>query len=213
MAFEFRGRPMLKSIGTTLITGMITVLPIALTIYLLYWLAFSSDRVLGGVLQWALPRVVYFPGLGTIAGLIIVFLVGLLMKAVLVRQLFSLGEGILYRLPIIKSIYSAIRDLFDFFSPKKEGFGRVVIVNVNEMEMIGFITQEDPARLPDSFKNTDSVLVYLPMSYMIGGFTLLIPKEDIKPCHMDMDEAMRFVLTAGITGKKDGKSNKKVANA
>jgi len=204
---------MFKSIGTTLITGMITVLPIALTIYLLYWLAVSSERVLGGMLQWALPRVVYFPGLGTITGLILVFLVGLLMKAVLVRQVFALGEGIVYRLPIIKSIYSAIRDLFDFFSPKKEGFGRVVVVSVNDMEMIGFITQEDPARLPESFRNTDRVLVYIPMSYMIGGFTLLISRQDIRPCKMDMDEAMRFVLTAGITGKKDSKSKKKAVAA
>ena len=194
---------MFKSIGTTLITGLITVLPIVLTLYLLYWLAVTSEQVMGGALQWALPKVVYFPGLGTIAGLILVFLVGLLMKAVLIRQLFTFGESILYRVPIIKSIYRAIRDLFDFFSPKKEHFGRVVIVTVNNMEMVGFITQEDPERLPESLRNPDSVLVYLPMSYMIGGFTLLIPKKDIKPCQMNMDEAMRFVLTAGITGQSN----------
>ena len=110
---------------------------------------------------------------------------------------------------VSREIYRAIRDLFDFFSPKKEHFGRVVIVAVNNMEMVGFITQEDPARLPESLRNPDSVLVYLPMSYMIGGFTLLIPKKDIKPCQMNMDEAMRFVLTAGITGQSNasGKTN------
>ena len=203
---------MFKSIGTTLLTGFITVLPIVLTLYLLYWMAITSEEVMGGVLQWALPRVIYFPGLGTIAGLILIFLVGLLMKAVLVRQLFTFGEGILYRLPIIKSIYSAIRDLFDFFSPKKEHFGRVVIVSVNGMEMIGFITQEDPDRLPESLRNPDSALVYIPMSYMIGGFTLLIPKEDIKPCQMNMDEAMRFVLTAGITGQNSAGGKGKAAS-
>ena len=192
---------MFKSIGTTLVTGLITVLPIVLTLYLLYWLVVTSERFMGGVLQWALPKVFYFPGLGTIAGLVLVFFVGLLMKAVLVRQIFAFGEGLVYRLPIIKTIYSAIRDLFEFFSPKKEQFDRVVIVNVNDMEMIGFITQDDPERLPESFRNPDSVLVYIPMSYMIGGFTLLIPKRDIKPCQMNMEEAMRFVLTAGITGK------------
>jgi len=194
---------MFKSIGTTLLTGIITVLPIVLTLYLLYWLALTSEEVMGGILQWALPRIIYFPGLGTIAALLLVFLIGFLMKAVLVRQLFAFGEGIVYRLPIIKSIYSAIRDLFDFFSPKKEHFGRVVIITVNNMEMIGFITQEDPARMPESLRNPDSVLVYLPMSYMVGGFTLLIPKQDIKPCQMNMDEAMRFVLTAGITGQSN----------
>ena len=203
---------MFKSIGTTLLTGIITVLPIVLTLYLLYWLAITSEDVMGGVLQWALPKVVYFPGLGTIAGLIIVFLVGLLMKAVLVRQLFTFGEGIVYRVPILKSVYSAIRDLFDFFSPKKEHFGRVVIVKVNGMEMIGFITQENPERLPESLRNPDSVLVYLPMSYMIGGFTLLIHKDDMKPCHMNMDEAMRFVLTAGITGQNAAGGKGKAAS-
>jgi len=203
---------MFKSIGTTLLTGIITVLPIVLTLYLLYWLAITSEDVMGGVLQWALPQVIYFPGLGTIAGLIIVFLVGLLMKAVLVRQLFTFGEGIVYRVPILKSVYSAIRDLFDFFSPKKEHFGRVVIVKVNGMEMIGFITQENPERLPESLRNPDSVLVYLPMSYMIGGFTLLIHKDDMKPCQMNMDEAMRFVLTAGITGQNNAGGKGKAAS-
>ena len=77
--------------------------------------------------------------------------------------------------------------------------------------MIGFITQEDPERLPPSLRNPDSVLVYLPMSYMIGGFTLLIPKDDIKPCQMSMDEAMRFVLTAGITGQSNSGAKNKAA--
>jgi uncharacterized membrane protein len=126
----------------------------------------------------------------------------------LIRQLFSFGEEILYRLPIIKSIYRAIRDLLDFFSPKKENFGRVVIVSVNGMEMIGFITQENPERLPESLRRSDSVLVYIPMSYMIGGFTLLIPQQDIKPCQMNMDEAMRFVLTAGIAGNSSASVRK-----
>jgi uncharacterized membrane protein len=194
---------MFKSIGKTLLTGFITVLPIVLTIYLLYWLTVSSEQVMGTALRWALPEVVYFPGLGTIVGLVLVFFIGLLMKAVLVRQLFSFSEEILLHLPIIKTVYRAIRDLFDFFTPKKEQFGRVVTVNFNGMEIIGFITQEDPQKLPESFRDRDSVLVYIPMSYMIGGFTFLIPKADIKPCKMNMDEAMRFALTAGITGKSD----------
>jgi uncharacterized membrane protein len=195
---------MFKSIGTTLLTGFITLVPVVLTIYLLFWLAVSSEQVMGGALRWLLPNAFYFPGLGMIAGLVLVFFVGLLMKAIFVRQLFTLGEQILYKLPLIKTIYRVMRDLFDFFSPKKEGFGQVVIVNLHDMEMIGFITQEDMERLPETFRNPGRVLVYIPMSYMVGGFTLLIPRENIKPCKMSMDEAMRFVLTAGITGKNTG---------
>ena len=195
---------MLKSFGTTLLTGFITLLPVVLTIYLLFWLAISSEQVMGGALRWMLPNAFYFPGLGMIGGIVVVFFVGLLMKAIFIRQLFALGEKILYQLPLIKTIYRIMRDLFDFFSPKKEGFGQVVIVNLNDMEMIGFITQEDMERLPESFRNPDRALVYIPMSYMVGGFTLLIPRQNIRPCKMSMDEAMRFVLTAGITGKNTG---------
>jgi uncharacterized membrane protein len=192
---------MFKSISKTLLTGFITLLPVVLTIYLLYWLAVSSENIMGGALRWLLPDASYFPGMGMVAGLLVVFLVGLLMKAILVRQVFALGEQILYRLPLIKTVYRAIRDLFDFFSPKKEGLGQVVAVTYNGMEMIGFITQDDPQRLPESFREQDKVLVYLPMSYMIGGFTLFIPREHVRPLKMSMEEAMRFALTAGITGQ------------
>lgn len=192
---------MFKSIGKTLLTGFITLLPIILTIYLLYWLAVSSEKVMGSALRWFLPDASYFPGLGMIAGLVLVFIVGLLMKAILVRQLFAFGEQILYRLPLIKTVYRAIRDLFDFFSPKEEEFGQVVAVTYKGMEVIGFITQTDQQRLPESFREQDKVLVFVPMSYMIGGFTVFIPREHVRPVKMTKEEAMRFALTAGITGK------------
>ncbi len=194
---------MFKSISKTLLTGFITLLPIVLTIYLLYWLAVSSENVMGGALRWLLPDAIYFPGLGMFAGLLVVFLVGLLMKAILIRQLFAFGEQILYRLPLIKTVYRATRDLFDFFSPNKDGLGQVVAVTHNGIEMIGFITQTDQQRLPESFREQDKVLVYLPMSYMIGGFTLFIPRDQVRALNMSMEEAMRFALTAGITGKNN----------
>lgn len=156
---------------------------------------------MGGLLRWILPQATYFPGLGMVAGLMVVFIVGLLMKAILVRQLFTFGEKILYQLPLIKTVYRAMRDLFDFFRPKEEGLGQVVAATYNGIEVIGFLTQTDQQRLPESFRDQDKVLVYLPMSYMIGGFTVFIPREHVRPLKMSMEEAMRFALTAGITGK------------
>lgn len=195
---------MFKSISKILITGFVTLLPIVLTIYLLYWLAVSSEQVMGNALRFVLPDASYFPGLGMIAGLVVVFVVGLLMNAYIVRQLFALGEQVLYHLPLIKTIYRAFRDFFDFFSPKQDRFGQVVAVTVSGIELIGFVTQEAPQRLPESFRERDSVLVYLPMSYMIGGYTILVPRSELRPLKMTMEEAMRFVLTAGITGKNEG---------
>jgi len=192
---------MFKYLSKTLLTGFITLLPIILTIYLLYWLGISSEEVMGNALRNILPENSYFPGLGMFSGVTVVFIVGLLMNAYLVRKLFSFGEEVLYRLPLIKSIYRAFRDFFDFFSPNKEGLGQVVSVTLNGMELVGFVTQEDQQRLPPSFRDRDSVLVYLPMSYMVGGYTILVPRSELRPLDMARDEAMRFVLTAGITGK------------
>jgi len=192
---------MLKSLSRILLTGFITLVPVVLTISLMYWLAVSSEQLMGDMLRWVMPATFYFPGLGMIFGLLVMFIVGLLMKAYLIRRIFALGEKVLYRLPLIKSVYRAFRDLFDFMSPKKQGLGQVVAVNINGIQAIGFITQEDESRLPEAFRGEDSVLVYLPMSYMMGGHTIFVPREDVRPLDMSMDEAMRFVLTAGITGK------------
>ncbi|MGB5278158.1 MAG: DUF502 domain-containing protein [Gammaproteobacteria bacterium] len=194
---------MFKSISKILITGFVTLLPIVLTIYLLYWLAVSSEQVMGNLLRFVLPDASYFPGLGMITGLVVVFVVGLLMNAYIVRQVFALGEQVLYHLPLIKTVYRAFRDFFDFFSPKRDQFGQVVAVTVSGMELVGFVTQETPERLPETFRDRDSVLVYLPMSYMVGGYTVLVPRSELRPLKMSMEEAMRFVLTAGITGKNE----------
>lgn len=192
---------MLKFLSKTLITGFITLLPVVLTIYLLYWLGVSSEEVMGNAFRYLFPDSKYFPGLGMLVGIFVVFVVGLMMNAYLVRKLFSFGEQVLYRLPLIKSVYRAFRDFFDFFSPNKEGLGQVVAITFKGMELVGFVTQDDPERLPPSFRERDCVLVYLPMSYMVGGYTILVPRSDIRPLQMNRDEAMRFVLTAGITGK------------
>ena len=187
---------MLKSISKTL-------LPVVLTLYLLYWLAVSAESVLGRLIQLMLPQQLYWPGMGVIAGLAVIFAVGLLMHAYVVQRLFARGEQILYHLPLIKSIYRAIRDFFEYFSPAREKeFEQVVAVSFGDtgMQVIGFVTQALPENMPQDFREKDSVLVYLPLSYMIGGYAVLVPCSAVRPLDMNMEEAMRFTLTAGVTG-------------
>lgn len=196
---------MLKSIGRNILTGLITLLPVVLTLYLFYWLVVSSESLLGSLLQMALPAGVYRPGMGVVVGLGVAFVVGLLMRVLVVRRLFALSERLFTRLPLIKSVYFAIRDLLDFFSPgRKQEFGQVVAVSFGEtgMQLIGFVTQADAQRLPADFKEQDRVLVYLPLSYTIGGYAVMVPRSAVRPLDMGMEEAMRFVLTAGVTGER-----------
>jgi len=194
----------LKSISRTFLTGLITILPVILTLYLLYWLVVSMEAVLGNLIHLVLPESFYWPGMGVVAGLMVVFVVGLLMHAYVVRWLFAKGEALFYHLPLINSVYRAMRDFFDFISPTtKKEFEQVVAVSIgdNGMQVIGFVTQAVTERLPEGLRGEDKLLVYLPLSYMIGGYTVLLPRSAVRPLDMSMEEAMRFTLTAGVTGK------------
>ena len=194
---------MVKFLSKHILTGLITILPVALTLYLLYWFAVSAESVLGDLIRVWLPDNLYWPGMGVVAGLVAAFVVGLLMHAYVVQRLFAKGEYILYHTPLIKSIYPALRDFLNYFSPEtKKEFEQVVAVTLGDsgMQVIGFVTQANPENLPEDFREEDSVLVYLPLSYMIGGYAVLMPRNAIRPVDMNMEEAMRFTLTAGVTG-------------
>jgi uncharacterized membrane protein len=194
---------MIKFITRNILAGLLAILPVVLTVYLLYWLATSAEKVLGDAIRMFLPDNLYWPGMGLLAGLLVVFLVGLLMHAYVIRRMFASIEQLLYHMPLIKTVYGAISDFFNYFSPTtKREFEQVVAVNIGDtgMEVIGFVTQAVPGKLPEDFRGEDSILVYLPLSYMIGGYAVLIPRSAVRPLEMNMEEAMRFTLTAGVTG-------------
>jgi uncharacterized membrane protein len=194
---------MVKFISKHILTGLVTILPVVLTLYLLYWLVVSAESVLGGLIRTWLPENLYWPGMGVLVGLAAVFSVGLLMHAYVVQRVFAEGERLLYHTPIIKSIYPALRDFLNYFSPDtRKEFQQVVSVTLGDsgMQVIGFVTQADPENLPEDFRQKDSILVYLPLSYMIGGYAVLVPRSAVQPIDMNMEEAMRFTLTAGVTG-------------
>jgi uncharacterized membrane protein len=195
---------MFRFIGKNILTGLITLLPVVLTLYLFYWIVVSTEMLLGTALHKVMPEALYRPGMGVAVGLVVAFAVGLLMHALVVRRLFAASEQMFARLPLIKTVYFAIRDLLDYFSPRrKKDFGQVVMVTLGDtgLRLVGFVTKTDFSRMPKQFNRTDTVLVYLPMSYMIGGYAVLVPRGCVEPLDMGMEDAMRFVLTAGVTGE------------
>ena len=194
---------MMKFISRNVLTGLLAILPVVLTLYLLYWFVATTETALGAMIRLFLPETLYWPGMGLVAALLVLFLVGLLTHAYVVQRLFSRGERLLYNVPLIKTVYRAIHDFFDYFSPSnRKEFEQVVAVTIGDtgMQVIGFVTQAIPERLPEDFRGEDSILVYLPLSYMIGGYAVLIPRSMVQPLDMSMEEAMRFTLTAGVTG-------------
>lgn len=193
----------MRFISKHIFLGLITLLPVVLTIYLLYWFVVAAETATGAGIKLLFGAAIYLPGMGVVASLVLVFVVGLLMRTYLARLLFSKGEKIIYRMPLIKSVYRAIRDFFNFFSPEnKKDFEQVVMVRLGNggMQLIGFVTRNAPHPNLRSVWTPDHVLVYLPMSFNVGGYSILVPRDCVTPIDMNMEEAMRYALTAGITG-------------
>jgi len=202
----------MKLLGKRFLTGLAAVLPLALTIYLLYWLAASAESVLGHLIRLVLPSGFYWPGMGLIAGVILVLSAGVLMEAWFVRTLFGWAEALLYRTPVIRTVYGSFRDLMGFVSSSRESeFRQVVAVRVPlgdmDLRLLGFVTRNDLSELSRSLGADDQIAVYLPMSYQIGGHTVMVSRGSVEPVDMSMQEAMRFVLTAGIATGGSGRTS------
>lgn len=200
----------MRQIGNILLKGLAAILPIALTLYLIYWLGTSAETLLRQAITAVLPARYYVPGMGLAAGLVLLFFTGLAVNAWIVRRVLGVGEQLLERIPLFKSIYGALRDFMHYFSGVKErtDLKQVVMVTIAEVRMLGFLTAEHIDDIPGISLPEDVVSVYLPMSYQIGGYTVYIPRDQVEPVDMSIEDAMRRVLTAGLSRsrrrEKDG---------
>jgi len=189
-----------RRLNKIILKGLVAVLPITATLYLLVWLMTTAENVLGGVLEFVFPVGWYWPGMGVVAGLVMIFVVGLMMENFFARKVMEWVEGIIYRVPLIKSIYRAVRDFLTFLSRGKEkGPRQVVAVKVGEtgIKLVGFVTRHDLSFLGASLSD-ERVAVYIPLSYQIGGYTALVPLSALEPLDVPLEKAMQFVMTAGI---------------
>ncbi len=193
-----------RSLRNIFLTGLAIVLPIVITVWIIWWIGVTFERTLGGIYTVIFPPSLYFPGLGILMGIGLTFVVGLMTKAWLFRSIFDWWDSLLNRIPLVKTVYGAIQDFMSFISGEGHTkFNRVVLVEFDQpsMKLMGFVTREDLSRLPDTVDD-DEVAVYFPMSYQVGGYTLFLPRSRLQPVDMKMEDAMRFVLTAGLSVRK-----------
>lgn len=197
----------MKRLGNIMFQGLVAMLPAILTIYILFWLISSAETVLGGMLEVLLPIGWYIPGMGLLAGLVVTFLFGLALNAFLVRRLLDLGERLADHIPLIKTLYGSLKDFIGFFANQRDSqFSQVVTIELEfggkPMRMIGFVTRSDFSSLPAGIGEEGEVAVYLPLSYQIGGYTVIVPRSSVKPVNMSPHRAMGFVVTGGMTTDK-----------
>ena len=192
---------MMKALGGILLKGLVTILPIGLTVYFVYWLGITTESLLSKPIK-ALVGEAYWPGMGLVTGFILLFVIGLAVNAFLVRRVLAVGEELLLRVPVVKTVYSAIRDMTRLVNTdkKKGDLDRVVTVDVGLGKLIGFVTQEHANTLGIG-GGDDLVAVYLPMSYQIGGYTIYLPRSRVVETDLTVEQAMRIVLTGGVRGR------------
>lgn len=190
----------MKTITSTFLRGLGVILPVALTVWLVVWLAVATERLLKPLFVFVLGESWYLPGLGLLTGLAVVYLVGMLVNIFVVQRLWEAFESLFSKIPLVKTVFTAIKDFFEFFSssPAEENAAVVRVDVGQDSYLIGFVTDSNPRTNALDGDGIERIAVYLPLSYQIGGYTLMVPKEHVSPLDIKAEDAMRLVLTAAI---------------
>lgn len=188
----------MKFLARLFFRGLAAILPLALTGGLVWWAIAAGEALLQRVLRVFLDEKDVWPGMGLLLSIVLVMAVGLLMYSFVVRQVYQRVSKWMEQIPVVKSVYGMIVDVVRLFgSAEERPFRKVVLVAHQEgFEQIGFLTREDFDDLPEV--GVGKVAVYLPMSYQLGGFTIVVPRERVRVVDMKVEDALRFCVTAGV---------------
>lgn len=196
----------MKYINQIFFKGLIVVLPITLTFYLLIWASYKIETLFGSAVELLVGQWLYIPGLGIAVTVIFIFLVGLLVNNYITGRFFKWLSSTLEKVPLIKVIYNPLKDLMALLPGKssdKNKPQRVVLVPLGNVQTLGLVTREELDELPGS----NLISVYVPLSYMLGGITVLIEKDKVKKVDMAVDQALKLSVTAWIKASDKDKEH------
>lgn len=193
---------MFRKTRGALLRGLIVVLPIFFTLWLLWWLVSSTESLLKEAMLLVIPAEVYRPGMGFVAAVVLLIAIGFLFNTVPVRRALASWESYLDHIPVVKTVYGATRDFMKLLPAggKRRELQRVVLARFGDVHLIGFVTRDDASQLGIVDAKDDLIAVYFPMSYQIGGYTMLLPRSSVVPLELSVETAMRLVLTGGVSG-------------
>lgn len=188
----------MRAARTYFFTGLVVLLPVIVTLYIL-WAAFSlTDNFLGSIIELFFGRRV--PGAGAVLTLLLTLGVGVFAANVMGRKIIVFLESLVSRIPLVRSIYQSVKQLLDAFGTNKMSFKQVVMVEFPRegMYSIGFLTNEQPksmARVLDQ----DVVTAFVPtIPNITTGFFLLIPREKVKFLDLSVEEGLKMIISAGV---------------
>jgi uncharacterized membrane protein len=196
----------MKRLSRYFLRGLVTVLPVGLTLYLLYVFLSWSEALAMWVVRPFVGEA-YLPGMGLLMGVAAILVLGVIVSQPFMGRLLSLVELPFTNLPVVKSIYSSLKSFADYFSPSHEQSPQQVVAlrwPDQPVEIVGLVTRQSLADLPEGLLRGDRVAVYLPMGYMIGGYTVFVPRDWVTPLAMSVEEAMRQSLIAWMAMGRGG---------
>ncbi|CAM3898869.1 DUF502 domain-containing protein [Mesobacillus zeae] len=190
----------MKNLVKNFINGILTIVPIILVIYVIYKTFMFLDGLLGDVLK---PHMKddYLPGFGLLLTIILITVLGWLSTRFITGSIVKLADRLLEKIPVVKTIYSVIKDTIGSFLGEKKSFSKVVLVTVpgTGMKSMGFITTEELEKFHSPLQNYAAV--YIPQTFQVAGFTFLVPKNEIEVIDVKPEDAMKFILSGGMTTK------------
>jgi len=178
-----------KKLTTYFFRGLLFLTPIVVTIYVIYFVFSEIDKIF-----WF-----NIPGLGFLLTLALITFIGFLVSTFLARGAANLIDNLFRRMPVIKMIYSSIKDLVNAFVGEKKRFDRPVLVTLfpgSSFQIMGFVTRESL----ESIGMKESIAVYIPQSYNFAGNVVVVPKEQVTHVAIESGKVMAFIVSGGVSG-------------
>ena len=189
-------RKFISKLKGYLISGILVVVPLVITFFVLKSILISLDNIIRPYLE---PQLGFWPiGMGILIMLVVISLIGLLTKNIVIRKLLILGEQVLYKIPVAKIIYSAVKQILETFSKsEKQSFQRVVLVEYPcaNIWSIGFVNGE--IYLPGDTVKKLNILVLAAIN-PTSGFFIMAPENKTIALDISVEEAMKWVISGGI---------------
>lgn len=180
--------------------GLLVVLPIGATIFLIYWGVTTVDKALNlsDLLVDKAGNHLTIPGLGILNVVVVIMVAGILVTNVITDPIRRWFKRWFNRLPIFAFLYSSIKDLTEAFVGEEKKFNEPVLVEVNEfgLKKVGFLVQKDLTALG----LPGEVAVYFPYSYSFAGQVVIVSATKVKPIDKSAADMMKFVISGGVSG-------------
>lgn len=196
----------MKPITKYFINGLITIVPIVITVFVILQIFAFAENILGR----HLPQSIHFPGIGLLAVILLIIITGWLSTHWLLRELLQLGDRLVGSIPVVKFIYNSVKKISKALFESQHLFKNAVLVPYPHqgVKALGFLMPQISAPLAEHF-DEEHVCVFVPLSMnMTAGVNIFIAKKDIVPLNVSSESALQYVLTAGAIMPDTVKSSK-----